>query len=980
MKNLIKLSLSVVLILFVSLQLTASGKHEKEVLQIIDKVNAKWQETHTDPGNSFWDNSAYQTGNMAAYEVTGNPDYLAYATLWANQNNWMGATGTDQTKWKFKYGETQDHVLFGDWQICFQTYIDLFNITPDSNRVKRAMEVMNYEISSQEDKYLWWVDGLYMVMPVMSKMYKLTGNEKYLEKLIQYYKYAESIMLDKESGLFYRDTKYIFPEHKSLNGKKDFWSRGDGWLFAGLARIIPDLPLYWKYRPVFVDQYLKMAATLQDHQQKDGYWTRSILDPAHAPGPETSGTAFYTYGYLWGINYGLLTDKKYEETAMKGWKYLSKTALQKDGTIGYVQPIGERAIPGQVVNKNSSSNFGTGAFLLAATELYRYFQQKEEKDPFKAYLFAYFTGNRMEEEQIRFAISYDGLNYLSLNNDRPIVKSTDISLSGGVRDPHLLRGDDGNFYMVVTDMVSDKGWNSNRGMVLLKSKDMVNWTSSAIHIPAAFKEFSDVLRVWAPQTIWDAKAKKYMVYFSMIQDKPGEYDKIYYAYVNKDFTALETIPKQLYFPEDHKACIDADIIYEGGKYHMFYKTEGGGKGIFKAESKELTGPYNLVKPNLQQTTRPVEGAGVFQMIGKKEWILMYDMYTSGRYQFTRSSDLLNFKEIKEPMSMDFHPRHGTVIQIRQSELDRLLNKWPINNAALKGYFADPDIIYSNQTGKYYIYPTSDGFDGWSGNYFEVFSSDNLMTWKKERKIIQLGEDVKWANRNAWAPCIIEKKVNDKYKYYYYFTAAQKVGVAVADTPTGPFMDSGKPLISSKPEGVRGGQVIDPDVFQDPETGKFYLYWGNGFLAGAELNDDMISIKEETLHVFKTPKGFREGTHVFYRNGKYYFSWSIDDTRSPNYSVGYGISNGPLGEIEIPENYVILQKDPSKGIFGTGHHSTIQIPGKDEWYMIYHRFNYPAGIRMGDPAGFNREVCLDKMEFNEDGSIQKVHPTHQGVIR
>ena len=203
-------------------------------------------------------------------------------------------------------------------------------------------------------------------------------------------------------------------------------------------------------------------------------------------------------------------------------------------------------------------------------------------------------------------------------------------------------------------------------------------------------------------------------------------------------------------------------------------------------------------------------------------------------------------------------------------------------------------------------------------------------------------------------------------------------MAVADNPAGPFTDSGKPLLDARPNGVTRGQVIDPDVFTDPVSGKSYLYWGNGFAAGAELNDDMVSINNETVKILKVPGSFREGSHVLYRDGKYYFMWSIDDTRSPNYAVGYAFMSSPLGELTVPENNVILRKDESKGIYGTGHHSTIQIPGKDEWYIIYHRFNYPNGINMGGSAGFNREVCIDKMEFNADGTIKSVLPTHEGI--
>lgn len=299
-----------------------------------------------------------------------------------------------------------------------------------------------------------------------------------------------------------------------------------------------------------------------------------------------------------------------------------------------------------------------------------------------------------------------------------------------------------------------------------------------------------------------------------------------------------------------------------------------------------------------------------------------------------------------------------------------------HNPILKGLYADPEILYAEKTGKYYIYPTSDGFTGWTGTYFKTFSSDDLKTWKDEGVILDLKKDVSWADKHAWAPCIIEKKdKNGNYKYYYYFTAAQKIGVAVADYPTGPFKDSGKPLIDKKTDGMTRGQNIDPDVFIDPKTGKNYLYWGNYFMAVCELNDDMISVKPNTTRILIPNADFHsEGVYVFYRNGYYYFTWSKNDTRSPDYEVRYVRSTSPTGPVKASESVVILSKDVDKDIYATGHHSILKIPGKDEWYIVYHRFRCPDGIKMGREAGYNREVCIDRLEFNEDGSIKKVIPT------
>lgn len=349
------------------------------VIAIINKVNTHWQSTHSDPDRAFWNPAAYHTGNIEAYKITGNKDFLDYSKAWAEKNEYKGAKSNDKSEWKYNYGETEDHVLFGDWQIAFQTYIDIYTLEgqKDLEKIKRAREVMEYEMSTPVNDYWWWADGLYMVMPVMTKLYKVTGNELYLEKLHEYLSYSNSIMYDEGSQLYFRDAKYVYPKHKSANGKKDFWARGNGWVFAGLAKVIQDLPKKSKYREEYIARFKALAKSLKEAQQPQGYWTRSILDPAHAPGPETSGTAFFTYGYLWGINNGILNKKTYLPTVEKSWNYLTTVALQNDGTVGYVQPIGERAIPGQVVDVNSTADFGVGAYLLAASEMYRFVKSNQ---------------------------------------------------------------------------------------------------------------------------------------------------------------------------------------------------------------------------------------------------------------------------------------------------------------------------------------------------------------------------------------------------------------------------------------------------------------------------------------------------------------------------------------------------------------------------------------------------------------------------
>lgn len=610
-----------------------------------------------------------------------------------------------------------------------------------------------------------------------------------------------------------------------------------------------------------------------------------------------------------------------------------------------------------------------------------------EKD-FVGYLFTYFKGNDVKDEAVCYAISRDGYNYLALNSNNPVIDSKNISSTGGVRDPHVLRAEDGKtFYMVVTDMTSSKGWDSNRAMVLLKSTDLINWTSSIINIQTKYKGQDNLKRVWAPQTIYDPDTKKYMIYWSM-QHGDGP-DIIYYAYANSEFTDLEGEPKVLFLPKNGKSCIDGDIVNKNGLYYMFYKTEGHGNGIRLAITDSLTSGKWIEQPGYKQQTRDVvEGSYVFKQNNSDAYILMYDMYMNGKYQFCESKDLDVFRIIDKDISMDFHPRHGSIIPLTRQELEALTSKWGIpkefempedKNPVLVGYYADPEVLYSNKTNKYYLYPTSDAFDGWGGYYFKAYSSDNLKDWKDEGVILDLKKDVSWADGNAWAPCIVEKKVGkDAYKYYYYFSGGKdggvkKIGVAVADDPTGPFADSGKPLIDFYPDGVTEGQQIDPDVFTDPKTGKSYIYWGNGYMAGAELNKDMISVKKNTIKVMTPDETFREAVYVFYRKGIYYFLWSEDDTGSVNYKVRYAMAKSPLGELTIPKDNVVIMKDDAKGIFGTGHNSILQIPDKDEWCIVYHRISRPDGVKKPYP-GIYREVCIDRMEFNEDGSIRQIKPS------
>ena len=718
-----------------------------------------------------------------------------------------------------------------------------------------------------------------------------------------------------------------------------------------------------------------------------------------------------------------------------------------------------------------------------------------EREPYTNYLFVYFPSN--DNENLYYALSNDGYNFTPINRGQPVVKADTIALKRGVRDPHILRGPDGMFYMVNTDMRSAEGWSSNRGLVLMKSSDLIHWQHSTVHFPTKYRGtmFEKVTRVWAPETIWDPEAGKFMVYFSLLtSDKSIPYDKDFYCYANADFTDLEGEP--VYFYDRGSATIDMDIVYNESDslYHGFYKNEGEG-GICKVTARHLTArpgeapgsQWSAPTGTLQQTTEAVEGAGVFKLINQDSWILMYDCYSNGHYQFCSSSDLEHFSFVQNTQTHGiFTPRHGTVLPITQAETEALLVAFPyysfesdvapklagarnprihqqgiviedavntdanpakvyipvdpstditsfdpqffttpanvvhepgprdfskgpvlyyvggrpfssiapvnfyevtvepVGNPIIPDFHADPEVLFSRKTGRFYVYPTTDGLPSWGGSTFDVFSSPDLLNFTNEGTILNLqrGHDVPWASGNAWAPCIEEKFMNGKWRYFFYFSGhnptlgKKTLGVAVSDNPTGPFRASSAPLFTSS----AAGQIIDSDVFTDPISGQTYLYYGNGGLCYRLLSDDMMSVRAGEYII--TPSGgslsdyaYREGTYVFYRNGLYYFLWSVDDTGSANYHVAYGTSTSPTGPIQVASQPIVIIQDPAHRIYGTGHNSVVNIPGTDDWYIIYHRIN-PNYI--SNSPGVHREVCADRLTFNADGTIRPVTPTNAGI--
>jgi beta-xylosidase len=292
------------------------------------------------------------------------------------------------------------------------------------------------------------------------------------------------------------------------------------------------------------------------------------------------------------------------------------------------------------------------------------------------------------------------------------------------------------------------------------------------------------------------------------------------------------------------------------------------------------------------------------------------------------------------------------------------------NPIIQGWYADPEAVVFGK--EFWLYPTYSARYG-EQVFFDAFSSDDLIHWKKHPKILDT-VSITWAKRAIWAPAAIEKSG----KYYLFFGANDiqndnekgGIGVAVSDSPGGPFKDHiGKPLVD---KFYNGAQPIDQFVFKDKDGSYYLIYGGWGHCNIAKLNETFTGFTPyDDGSIFKsiTPEGYVEGPLMFLKNGKYYFMWSEGGWTGPDYSVAYAIADSPLGPFTRIGK--ILKQDPHVAT-GAGHHSVINIPGTLNWYIVYHR------RPLGDTNANHRVTCIDKLEFDVNGLIKDVKITKNGV--
>ncbi|MFT7772160.1 family 43 glycosylhydrolase [Roseateles sp.] len=590
--------------------------------------------------------------------------------------------------------------------------------------------------------------------------------------------------------------------------------------------------------------------------------------------------------------------------------------------------------------------------LIAGTSL----ATAQTKWPINTWVFTSFKGSG---DGLHLSTSEDGRNWKDLGKLylKPAVGS------GLMRDPHLLRGPDGIFRLVWTT-----GW-EDKGIGYASSNDLVNWSVQQ-YLPL-LEKVKGTQNAWAPETFFDAASQQYVITWSsdidgrFVETKSTErMNNRTYFVTTKDFATFSE-PQLLIDPGfDH---IDTTIVNNGSRYIAVFKEGDRQKSkqwgaIRWAVADAALGPYRLM-PNPLVASKRVEGP-TLTVSGSKARLYV-DYYADGRYGAFETGDWVTWSDVSDSVAVSKGQRHGTVLPVPAWLAKNLetaepstapVQPAPAPPAVLEGYTADPAIRVFGDT--YYLYPTSDK-PNWQTTDFSVWSSKNLVDWKNEGKILDVANDLKWANIEAWAPDVIERNGT----YFMYFCAQGSIGVATAKSPLGPFVDAlGKPLIA-KGSGVQTN-TIDPYPFID-DDGQAYLYFGNGKLGNVvKLKSDMVTVDGPVQTI--ALKDHREGAVVFKRAGKYYFMWSIDDARSPDYRVGWGTADSPLGPVTSPENgFIVLQRN---GVaVGTAHHSVVNVPGTDRWYVAYHRHALPEG------GGFQRQTVLAKMEFTSAGAIRAMDP-------
>lgn len=350
--------------------------NKKEVLEVAERANRYFMNKWPDPGkevvgkkvwpSNLWTRAVYYEGLMALYKVDPKKEYYNYALDWSQKHKWDMMRGT--------YTRNADN------QACGQTYLDLYEIDGKKHpeRIKYVKMSMDSMIASGKSDDWWWIDALQMGMPIYSKLGRITGDKKYFDKNYEMYaftkyKHGGNGLYNLKDKLWWRDKSFV-PPYKEPNGEDCYWSRGNGWVVAALARTLEDTPKSDPHYQEYLQDYKDLLSALVPIQREDGFWNVSLHDPTNFGGKEMTGTALFVYGMAYGINNNLIDKKIYLPVITKAWNAIVKDSVQPNGFLGWVQGTGKEPKDGQPLSVNKEPDFedyGLGCLLLAASEVYQ---------------------------------------------------------------------------------------------------------------------------------------------------------------------------------------------------------------------------------------------------------------------------------------------------------------------------------------------------------------------------------------------------------------------------------------------------------------------------------------------------------------------------------------------------------------------------------------------------------------------------------
>jgi len=346
----------------------------QDVLEQMERANQYFMAKWPDPGedivtdkvrpSNLWTRATYYEGLMALYRINLDSILYKYAVDWGESHDWEPTYGIMNTR-------------DGDHQCCGQTYIELYQISGNPDWIAPIRQNIDLMVDSAKSDDWSWIDAIHMSMPVFAKLGAVLEDTSYFRKMYDMYSFTkyqhgDSGLYNRQDHLWWRDANFD-PPVTTPNGLNVYWSRGNGWVFAALTRVLQVIPADELHREEYLEDFRNMAEALSAVQREDGFWNPSLVDPDDYGGKETSGTAFFVYGLAWGINHGILDSATYIPHVVCGWECLVNDALHEDGFLGWVQGTGKEPGDGQPLSYDKPPNFedfGLGAFLLAGSEVY----------------------------------------------------------------------------------------------------------------------------------------------------------------------------------------------------------------------------------------------------------------------------------------------------------------------------------------------------------------------------------------------------------------------------------------------------------------------------------------------------------------------------------------------------------------------------------------------------------------------------------